>query len=367
MSKYDELEELFGLSTKAKKKKNVQVVDELLKKPVKDNRINMPHFQPKGPGITQQADLLFLPDDNGYKYALVVIDVGSKKVDAEPLTAKDQHTVLWGFKEIYKRKILKIPSYSLEVDNGTEFGGVVKDWFVYNQDHHILVRVAKTGRHRQQGLVERANQAIGKALFRRMDAQELLTGQQSKEWTEDLPKLISVLNNRTKQKKKVKIDKFPNPVCSGKSCELIPIGTKVRVILEEPRDPITGLKLPGRFRTTDRRWDPKERTVKQVLVKPAMPPLYLLDSNHKSGFEAVTYTRNQLQMINKDEQYPEGEKVIRGKPETYIIEEIVGKTRVKGKIFYKIKWRGFKKETLEPRSELIKDQKQLILDYEKGK
>ena len=40
------------------------------------------------PGYIYQADLLFLPNDEGYKYALVVVDIGSGLCDAEPLKSK---------------------------------------------------------------------------------------------------------------------------------------------------------------------------------------------------------------------------------------------------------------------------------------
>ena len=36
------------------------------------------------PKAVLQADLLYLPDDKGYKYALVCVDVGSGYTDAEP-------------------------------------------------------------------------------------------------------------------------------------------------------------------------------------------------------------------------------------------------------------------------------------------
>ena len=96
--------------------------------PKKDKGLNVPHFQPVDPNITQQADLLTLPADDGYRYALVVVDNGSRKVDAQPLKNKDSKTVLNAFKAIYKRGILKIPE-RMEVDAGSEFKGEVKDFF----------------------------------------------------------------------------------------------------------------------------------------------------------------------------------------------------------------------------------------------
>lgn len=65
----------------------------------------MPHFQSFAPGYTQQADLLFLPHDHGYKYALVVIDNYSRKLDAEPLKSKKAAEVKKAFEKIYKRDV----------------------------------------------------------------------------------------------------------------------------------------------------------------------------------------------------------------------------------------------------------------------
>lgn len=361
----DNYEELFGLAPK-KKGKTVNVVDKLTEVPVKDKGPNMPHFQPIAAGICQQADLLFLPEDGGYKYALVVADIGGHRlVDAEPIKTKDAATVLEAFQKIYERKIIPIPSSSLEVDPGSEFKGVVQAWFGSKGVH---IRTGKTGRHRQQAIVERKNQMIGKALFRRMSAQEVLTGEVSKEWVTDLPKLITVLNKIAERKKLKKIEDFPDIPAKGSAKILLEKGDKVRAILEQPKDKITGKVLNGKFRSTDDRWAPKERTIKEVLIGPGLPPQYLLEGNTgKRKVEPVAYTKNQLQLIKPNEVYPEGDKVIRGTPKTYIIENILQKKKVKGKIFYEIKWRGFKATTWEPRVEIIKDQPKLVADFESKK
>ena len=41
------------------------------------------------PNAIQQADLLYLSDDTGFKYPLVVIDLGSRLMDAEALKNRD--------------------------------------------------------------------------------------------------------------------------------------------------------------------------------------------------------------------------------------------------------------------------------------
>mgnify|MGYP001799655556 CR=1 FL=1 len=74
-----------------------------------------------------QADLLFLTHDTigqrTYKYALVVVDVASRYVDAKALTSKDSSNVAKAFEKIYSRK-LSYPN-TIIVDPGKEFMGDV--------------------------------------------------------------------------------------------------------------------------------------------------------------------------------------------------------------------------------------------------
>jgi hypothetical protein len=129
----------------------------LMKVPKKDKGDNMPTIYNPFPNTVHQADLLTLPTDKGFKYLLVVVDVSTHKLDAEPLKKKTNDKVLDGFIKIYSRKILKLPK-RLEVDSGSEFKGVVNQYFKNNE---IAVRRGKPGRHRQQAMVERYNQIIG--------------------------------------------------------------------------------------------------------------------------------------------------------------------------------------------------------------
>ena len=85
------------------------LLDNLYKKPKLDKGLNRPRFQPRPANLIHQADLLYLPNDDGYKYALVVVDVGTRKTDAEPIKSHSASDVVAAFKKIYKRKILKLP------------------------------------------------------------------------------------------------------------------------------------------------------------------------------------------------------------------------------------------------------------------
>ena len=228
-------EEMFTKKKRPKKDKN-ELLNKLYKRPVRDKGHDVPHFQNTTPNAIHQADLIMMPNDEGYRYILVVVDVATRKTDAEALKSRDSKSVLDAFKKIYARKTLSVP-LGLEVDAGTEFEGNVAHWF---REKKIPIRVAQPGRSRQQAIVERRNQFIVQGLNKRMSAQELLTGKTSREWVDDLPVLIRVLN-----KNRPHIVQNDDNHFEGKP--LLELGTKVRVMLDKPVDPITGKKLHGKF------------------------------------------------------------------------------------------------------------------------
>ena len=72
--------------------------------------IPRPHWVVDKPNYLQQADLLFLPTDQGEKYTLVVVDVASRYTDVKPLSSKTSGRVAKAFLKIYSRKKLKFPN-----------------------------------------------------------------------------------------------------------------------------------------------------------------------------------------------------------------------------------------------------------------
>jgi hypothetical protein len=350
----------FG-NVKDKKQIKQQELVMLYEKPKKETYAETPHFnQTYAANVDHQADLLFLPNDNGYRYCLVVTDIGNRLSDAEPLKNKSSKTVKDSLKIIYKRGILKKPQ-TLTMDSGKEFKGEVLD---YLKKNGIAYKYAKPGRHRQVAMVERTNQYLGKGLFMRMQAQELLTGQTSKEWVSDLPKFIKYINKQRKRK-------LPKPVdevkCSGNDCKLLEIGTKVRVKLDNPIDYVTDKKLHGNFRVTDIRWDPHPRIINNIMLMPGQPPMYQLNDEKDVNKIDTTaaYTKGQLQVVNENEEAP-NPKVIRGKPTTYIVQRLVDKKKMKNKIYYRVRWKGYSpdQDTWETRKALIEDVPLLVKEYE---
>jgi hypothetical protein len=273
-----------------------------------------------------------MPEDKEYKYILVVVDPYDNSVDAEPVKdiLSKNNDILKAFTKIYSRKYLEFPKI-LTLDKGAEFTQEpIKKYF---KDNEVYIKYALTGRSRQLATVERMNQRIGTILLKRMANQELITGEKSTEWVDDLKTLIEYYNE--KKKKPLKTEISPDPIADDYTGNLLKIGTKVRLLLDFPIDNVKGKRLIGKFRSGDIRWTTKIYKITEVLLKPGFPPMYLTDSN-----DNVARTKNQLQKVSKNEDEPDS-RFIRGNPENYIISKILDKKIENGKTFFLVKWRGF--------------------------
>jgi hypothetical protein len=336
-----------------------KLIKDLYTIPKPEKGYEEPHFHRYANNQIQQADLLSLPSDAGRKYLLVVVDLGSHFTDAEPLKSKTSKAVLEGFKAIYKRGVLDIPR-EIDFDQGSEFKADVKEWF---EHHGSFIHVAKPYRHRQQGMVERRNQLIGKKLFEKMMEEELATGIPCAEWVDELPDILEQLNDKEKKRK---IEPPDDDYHFTKfSADIIPEGTKVRVALDAPLDTITRKPLHGKFREYDFRWEIKPREVKQVILEPNEPPLYLV-SDDKGGVDhSAAHTKNQLQVVNPLEVKPKP-KERKEKQTFWVVDKLKGKKTIKGKVFYLVHWKGFsdKDDTWEPQSNLLEDIPAVVKRYE---
>lgn len=313
MSLFDKINKKLGV-VKSKKEDNITV--NLMKKPPKEKVV--PRVINFEKNARHQADILFLPDDEGYKYALVVIDNASKIGDARPMRGKTANEVLTNLKSIYKGKYLKKPRVSLQTDPGGEFKGVVDKWL---SDNGIYHKVGKVNRHRQQALVEHLNYVLGRALGTRQNAQELETGESSTEWVEDLPVIIEAFNEHSESKPKPNPDDLPTVKCRGMSCKLLKHGEKVRVIADRPFAAHDDSKLHGNFRASDLRWEKEIHTIEKIQLSQGQPPLYKV-----SGIDNVRYTREQLQLVSDNEV-----KTSQGAQKKWIVEKILKKKINTGK------------------------------------
>jgi hypothetical protein len=138
----------------------------------------------------------------------------------------------------------------------------------------------EAGRYRQISTVKTAKRKLGSILHKFMANEELLTGQISRHWVAEVKDLVEVINeNLPPPITEPETDKLLSTKFSG---NILPIGTRVRVQLERPRDTVKGNLLPGNFRSSDIRWHPDIRRIEQILLKPGFPPMYLISDDEKN-------------------------------------------------------------------------------------
>ena len=268
---------------------DTKVINELMKQPLQEGRYDIPKFQNFVKNNCHQADILFLPSDRSYKYLLVLVDISTRLIDAEQLKDKNASSVVKAFKKIYNRNILDFPT-NINCDSGTEFHGETKKYF---DDLNINIRYADVNRHRQQGIVERVNQSIGKIIFMMQSHQELQTKKQCKVWVKFIRQIINDLNEDSNNKNKTQTKEISTvPIITENNKNILNINDKVRVKLDHPIDVYNKKKLGGNFRATDIKWTINVYKIKEVLLRPGFPPLYLTTKS-----KTTQYTTQQLQVI----------------------------------------------------------------------
>ena len=323
-----------------------------------------PKFNDFQKGASVQVDLLYLPNDNGYKYVLTAIDDSTRLADAEPLKSASAAAVLAAFKKIIRRKYIQKPTIRLESDGGGEFKKQFQAWLDKNGIDH---KVGRPGRSRQQSVVETMQKLIGVAIFTKQNANELRTGEESKDWVSDLPTVIRVYNQHTKKTRKPakeRMEEVPPPQCKGASCTLLETGDKVHVVKEKPSSIVDGRRLAGKFRATDLRWGTQVHTITKVVVRAGSPPLYQVN-----GINAM-FPREQLKVaskvkVNKDEAT--GGDFI---PERVLDKKAMRKkTGEKRRVHYKIRWKGYgpSGDTWEPAAVFGKQRGDLVKAFNQSR
>lgn len=362
---------------------DTNIAQNLLKRPIKDKIINTPHTTVNKINFIYQIDTLFLPQDTtvidktrekaefikvnqlrvknnqqplkkdkGYSYLLVVVDLSTNKVDAEPFKYKYSFIVRDCLKRIFKRKILKQPEI-LEVDAGKEFMSDFKDYF----EKLLTIRTKIVGRHRQQAVVEGMNSIISKIIQTRQLSEELINKEVSREWVLDIPEIVKTINKYYSHSPPTFDEKTAVGIrCQGKSCDILMNGTLVRYQLDNPIDAVNSDKLHGKFRIGDIRWSKDVNTITQIYLKPNQPPMYQLNNNSN-----VAYTRNQLQVVNKDEKMPP-KSVLR----KLIIDKILDKVKIKNLVNYVVQWNDGTTSN-ETRKNLLIQVPELVKEFENSK
>jgi transposase InsO family protein len=337
---YRKIEEDIGFS-------NMDGVEKLLQMPRRDRGKSMGKIDTHTKGSIYQADLLRLPQDNGYNYALVVVDTYDRSIDAEPMKTTKSSEAVKAIKKIFSREYLKEPILMIQTDNGSEFK---KDFYNYvKNDLKVILKYGKPYRSRQQALVERMNYVISKSIGRIQLAIEMNTNEISTEWVNFLPMIIKTLNENI-LRPNPRAEKTLPPQCRKNKgdCILLNEGQKVRIILEKPINTITEKReADSRWRITDTRWSNNIYTIEQIILRSGQPPFYRVN-----GINNAVYTRRQLQPVSDDEK-----PILPTTQIKYEIEKFLQRKKINNLIHYKIKWKNYpiSQASWEARKNILQD------------
>ena len=217
------------------------------------------HFQIDIPYERFETDLLFLPNDSGFRYCLTVIDCASRYKWVAPVKSKTASAVLNAFLKITKQENYKKPK-TLVADDGSEFKGEFKR---YMEENGIDFTQNTKGNY--TAFAERFNGLLSINIFKRQQQRELETGKVSKVWIKDLQPIVEEMNNtvtsmiKMKPVDAIKLDIVPqqeNSYSQRDANTIRPIGTIVRYLLkkDEIQNPATKKFTTERRRLTDPIW-----------------------------------------------------------------------------------------------------------------
>lgn len=326
-------------------------IDESLTKPIREKKgkkiwTKVKTVVPLVKGWNYGADVIELPKTKeGYDRLLTVCDLASNSFDVQPMkNTKDSKETVKAIKEIFKREYIKKPKYSITSDAGVEFMGAFADWC---KDEAIYHRIALTGRHTQNSVVERLHREISRIIMGYLNTKEEQTGHIYREWYFIIPLLREELN-------KFRIDKtittnkdkwFDDDKTIKDFADTMTVEPKFKVndIVHRKLDfakDIYGKRLYGNFRTGDYRWERVPRKIVNVLLYPK-PVLHRYVLN---GITNASFTEDELKLSDEAE-------------EKFIINYFVDKKTENRIVYYLVRWKGLKKneDSWEVSTDLIED------------
>lgn len=253
---------------------------------------------------TFQADLVQLPDDEGYNYIFVIVNIATNNMDCEPQMTKTMLETSESLKTIYKRKVITNQIRFLQTDQGSEFKNELFTKFCSEND--IELHFASTRRKNQMAKVEWMIGLLTKFLYKQMSVNSYADGNWNKKWVKYVVPVKDEINKYYAEKfdrKEQMLKYFQYQPYMNEIDNLIPIGTKVYPMLFKPVDVFDdGRRLFGNFRHGDFRFDLNNPCkIKEWIIRAGRPIRYLLETLDGTTVYDTTFTRREL-LIDPKEQ-----------------------------------------------------------------
>ena len=324
------------LSCKEKEMNSEKLYSQITKQPHYKFKLYN-HYDVKIPNQLHQIDLLFLPEDKGYRYALCLVDVASRYKAARPLQTKEAEELLSNLKDIYANdEFLRIPK-KLQFDRGGEFNNeMLKVWanppdeepLRRTESEEILqlrrsnrttkskyrkiqqkVELIMNEKGQHVSLVENMNKQLGRLIFKDQIIHELKSGLENKKWVDKLQDYIDILNNRKTRLINLKpidaiqmdyVEQPKNEFTKADKEKYFDIGTEVRRLLnlDEVQDYITKKIKTERKRATDATFSINTYIVTELYIGNNELVMHRLKDKETGRVYKNMYTYFQLQPVH---------------------------------------------------------------------
>lgn len=237
-------------------------------------------------GFTYQMDLkTHMVSDDGYKMILVLVNIYTKEVDAEPLKKKTMNQVKDALELMIKRKnIRSIRSIRrICVDKGSEFNNkVMRDYLATK--HIDLIPENTTYHYNATAIVERMISTITKPLTDFIFIKRKSGFPQYNRWVDNLKKVVAAVNEaNVKEGPRVSPEERFEPAIIPK--KIFQLGDVVYRRFPQPTNEVNGKKKFVNFRNKDPRFNYKEPfVVTGYRVRHNRPLRYLLNDDNSISY-----------------------------------------------------------------------------------
>jgi Integrase core domain/Chromo (CHRromatin Organisation MOdifier) domain len=270
-----------------------------------------------------QADLMYLPDykeeSQGYKYLLCVLDVFSRKLYIRKLKKKDTNTITQKFDSIHKE--INTTPEKIVVDKGSEFKSEIFQQYC----DFYGVKLIFTYNETKAAHVERAQRSFQNILYRMMEEH------QSKDFLKFLDDTLHIYNNRKNRTTGLS----PNKAFMGENHDIVSVNLEKFYSSKKKSRKIPRFKKGDYVRIKENKqafsrgyhphFTEEIFKIKNVLMNLPIPRYIITNYTGEEEIKGTFYEK-ELTLVNL---------------ETFKIEKILKKKRVKGKTLYFVKWLGY--------------------------
>lgn len=240
-----------------------------------------PHLEVVSPNTLHQIDVLYLPEHEGFKYLLLMVDYNNGHIEGRALkNLSFSDSIIHAIDDIYEKS--EKFNYPTCIEGDNEFDNkYFKKWC---KDGDINLKITEEYRHRQLNKINQVCKTIGAIIWKVQISKEMETKKTEKEWRSIYRQIIDILNKNTAKKPKKK-EPLPNgkiDIVMNNNKNILDIGVKCRISLTHPRD---------------HKWSTEIYEVSDFKLIDDQPVLYKVKRVDNNKIIKTHLTREQLQPI----------------------------------------------------------------------